>query len=216
MGSGQQATRTRFGSGRCARYAGEPARAAVTHAVKSERQDMLALLLDLGLDPDERERVAGLEDVVHSWGEPLRQCAILGQHGHGGTSAEGRSERQHQRLRRQLGDVRGLRPGRSAMVELLERHGGFVDAGPAGYLGLTERLKRLFDDEAAGRLQEGIVPPGRRRRRGAALSAPLPAATSSSSRWRSSTWSGREGTRAGSGGSCNRSGIIRRLKASVT
>ena len=25
---------------------------------------MLALLLDLGLDPDERERVGGLEDVV--------------------------------------------------------------------------------------------------------------------------------------------------------
>ena len=47
------------------------------------------------------------------------------------------------------------------MVELLERHGGFVDAGTAGYLGLTERLRQLFDDEAAGRLQEGIVPPGR-------------------------------------------------------
>ena len=40
---------------------------------------MLALLLDLGLDPDERDRVDGLEDVVYSWGEPLRQCAILGQ-----------------------------------------------------------------------------------------------------------------------------------------
>ena len=39
-------------------------RGLVTHAVKSERPDMLALLLDLGLDPDERDRVAGLEEVV--------------------------------------------------------------------------------------------------------------------------------------------------------
>jgi len=46
------------------------------------------------------------------------------------------------------------------MVELLESHGGFVDAGTAGYLGLADRLRRLFDDEAAGRLQEGLVSPG--------------------------------------------------------
>jgi hypothetical protein len=46
------------------------------------------------------------------------------------------------------------------MVDLLERHGGFVDAATAGYLGLAERLRRLFADEAAGRLQEGVVPPG--------------------------------------------------------
>lgn len=37
----------------------------VTHAVQSERPDMLALLLDLGLDPDERVRVDGLEEVVY-------------------------------------------------------------------------------------------------------------------------------------------------------
>jgi len=136
-------------------------RGLVTHAVKSERPDMLALLLDLGLDPDERERVGGLEEVVHSWGEPLRQCAILGQPAmaeillkkganantnvYAASSAMYEAHSRHDR----------------ATVELLERHGGFVDAGTAGYLGLTERLKQLFDDEAAGGLQEGVVPPGR-------------------------------------------------------
>ena len=54
-------------------------RGLVTHAVKSDRPEMLALLLDLGLDPDERERVDGLEEAVYSWGEPLRQCAISGR-----------------------------------------------------------------------------------------------------------------------------------------
>ncbi len=136
-------------------------RGLVTHAVKSGRPDMLALLLDLGLDPDERERVAGLEDVVHSWGEPLRQCAILGQPGmaelllkagaNANTNVYAASSAMYEAHARH----------EPAMAELLERHGGFVDAGTAGYLGLAERLKRLFDDEAAGRLQEGIVPPGR-------------------------------------------------------
>ena len=75
------------------------------------------------------------------------------------------------------------------MVELLERHGGFVDAGTAGYLGLADRLRQLFDDEAAGRLQEGIVSPGGTVAEELCSARPPPA-TSSSSRWRSSTWSG--------------------------
>ena len=135
-------------------------RGLVTHAVKSERPDMLALLLDLGLDPDERDRVGGLEDVVYSWGEPLRQCAILGQSAmaeillkrgaDANTKVYAASSALHEAYAR---DDR-------AMVELLEAHGGFVDAGTAGYLGLSERLRVLFADEAAGRLQDGIVSTG--------------------------------------------------------
>ena len=121
---------------------------------------MLALLLDLGLDPNERDRVDGLEEVVYSWGEPLRQCAILGQpamaeillkHGaSANTNVYAASSAMYEAYARQD----------RAMVELLERHGGFVDAGTAGYLGLAERLRRLFEEEAAGRLQEGLVSPG--------------------------------------------------------
>jgi ankyrin repeat protein len=46
-----------------------------------------------------------------------------------------------------------------AMVALLERHGGFVDAGTAAHLGLVDRARHLLDDEAAGRLPDGAVPP---------------------------------------------------------
>ena len=133
----------------------------VTHAVKSERPDMLALLLDFGLDPNERDRVDGLEEVVYSWGEPLRQCAILGQLGmaeillkrgaHANTNVYAASTAMYEAYARKDQD----------MVEVLKRHGGFVDAGTAGYLGLVEQCRRLFDEEAAGRLQEGLVPPGR-------------------------------------------------------
>ncbi len=132
----------------------------VTHAVKAARPDILVLLLDFGLDPNERDRVNGLEEVVYSWGEPLRQCAILGQPAmaeillkqgaNANTNVYAASTAMYEAYARQD----------RAMVELLERHGGFVDAGTAGYLGLAERVRRLFDDEAAGRLQEGLVSPG--------------------------------------------------------
>jgi ankyrin repeat protein len=131
----------------------------LSEAVKSARPDTLTLLLDGGLDPDERVRVDGLEEVVYSWGEPLRQCAILGQPGmaeillkHGASAntnvyaASSAIYEAHARQDR-------------AMVDLLEGHGGFVDASTAGHLGLTERLHRLFDDEAAGRLPAGLVSP---------------------------------------------------------
>ena len=132
----------------------------VTHAVQSERPEMLALLLELGLDPDERVRVDGLEELVFSWGEPIRQCAILGQAAmaelllkHGATAntnVYASSSAMYEAYARQD----------RATIDILERHGGFVDAGTAGYLGMTDRLRCLFEDEAAGRLPAGAVPPG--------------------------------------------------------
>lgn len=135
-------------------------RQLLTHAVKRDRPEMLALLLDLGLDPDERERVDGLEEVVYSWGEPLRQCAILGRT----AMAEmlltlGASANTNVYAASTAMYEAHARADRT-MVELLERHGGFVDAGTAGYLGLADRATALFDDETAGRLPDGVVPPG--------------------------------------------------------
>ena len=138
--------------GRCPDAAGRQRAALVTHAVKSERPDMLALLLDLGLDPDERERVDGLEEVVYSWGEPLRQCAILGSARHGGNPAEAGSEREHERLRRQLGDVRSVRqagsshggaPGTSRWIRG-RRDGRLPRAGGAIEAAVRRRSRRPF------------------------------------------------------------------------
>ena len=44
----------------------------VTRAVIADRPDMLNVLLDLGFDPDERGRSEALDEVLYSWGEPLR------------------------------------------------------------------------------------------------------------------------------------------------
>jgi ankyrin repeat protein len=59
------------------RLAGQPG--LVTHAVRLQRPDMLSLLLELGLDPDETGRVGGLEEEVQAWGDPLREAVIAGR-----------------------------------------------------------------------------------------------------------------------------------------
>ena len=135
-------------------------RRLVTHAVTSGRPEMLVLLLDLGLDPDERERVEELEEVVFSWGEPLRQCAISGQpvmaeillkHGaSANTNVYAASSAMYEAYARKDW----------ATVRLLEGHGGVVNATTAGYLGLADRATQLLEDEAAGRVDGEVVPPG--------------------------------------------------------
>jgi ankyrin repeat protein len=47
-----------------------------------------------------------------------------------------------------------------AMVALLEKYGGVVDAGIAGHFGLLEQARQMLADEAAGRLHDRIVWPG--------------------------------------------------------
>ena len=40
-------------------------------AVRHNRYDMVKLLLDLGMDPDQRYRISSLEEETYNWGEPL-------------------------------------------------------------------------------------------------------------------------------------------------
>jgi len=137
----------------------EPER-LLTIAVTSNRPDILRSLLASGLDPDERERVGGFDDLVYSWGNPLRECAIRGNvvmaemlltHGanpntniYAGTCAM----------------YEALARNDSRMVQLLERHGGIVDAITAALLGLTDRVRQLLEDERTGRLDQRAVWPG--------------------------------------------------------
>jgi hypothetical protein len=124
----------------------------VTNAVQSDRPDVLRLLLEFGLDPDERQRVGGLEEVVWSWGQPLRECAIAGntvmaaillEYGaNPNTNVYAASTAMHEALQRD--DAR--------MVQLLEEHAGIVNVTTAAYLGLTDRVRQLFDDEKTGSL----------------------------------------------------------------
>jgi ankyrin repeat protein len=130
-------------------------------AAKNDLPDMLELLLDLGLDPDERVRLDDLEEAVYSGGGALHHCA-----------ASGKLEMAEMLLKHGANPnlhvyaagpplYKAYEAGDTAMVMLLEKHGAVVDASTAGILRLADKARQLLDDEAAGRLKEGTHAPGR-------------------------------------------------------
>ena len=77
----------------------------VSHAVTSDRPDMLALLLDLGLDPDESGRVERSGRSPADVGRTAPCVRDLGQGDHGRDSPGSWRESEHQCLRGELRDV---------------------------------------------------------------------------------------------------------------
>lgn len=129
-------------------------------AVRHDMPDMLAFLLDLGLDPDERVRLENLDPAVYSSGGPLHLCAT-----------EGRLEMARMLLERGANPnaevyasgscfFRAYQGGNRPLVELLERYGGSLDPMSAAYFGEAAAVERLFRGEAAGSLPAGAVPEG--------------------------------------------------------
>ena len=135
-------------------------RSALSNAVLQNRPDEVSRLLDLGLDPNERERVGGMDEVIFSAGGPLYHCV----------------ERRNRRIAELL-LAKGADPNASVytagspiylaysrkawdFVELLESHGGQLDAISAGFACQTEVARQLIADEDAGRLRADAVTPG--------------------------------------------------------
>ena len=134
-------------------------RGLVSCAVEVDRIEMLRILLDLGLDADESGHVDGLDEVVPSWGNPLRTCAVTGklamaecllQHGanpntnvYASSSALSSAyERRH-----------------TAMIALLERHGARLDPAAVGLLGLTNQAAGLLADDVPTQVTDGMTAP---------------------------------------------------------
>ncbi len=127
----------------------------ITRAVIRQRPDILKVLLDLGLDPDDRRRLGNLDEVVWSWGEPLRECVrcdslecaelLLERGADPNPSIYAASSPMFEACK---GDKR-------EMIALLERHGGFADTLVIGYFGLVDKARQMLADEAAGRLKPG-------------------------------------------------------------
>jgi hypothetical protein len=129
-------------------------------AVMQNQPDELARLLDLGMDPDERVRVGGMDEIVFSAGGPLLLCI------------EQRNRRMAELLLAKGADPNAnVYTAGSALfraytskawdfVELLESRGGRLDAISAGFACQTDVARQLLADEAAGRLRADAVTPG--------------------------------------------------------
>jgi ankyrin repeat protein len=130
-------------------------------AVWHDRPEMLELLLDLGLDPNERMRVGGMDEIIYTGGGPLYCCVTQGK-----------------RKMAEMLLARGADPNACVyasgsplfraysrddrdFVKLLEQHGGFLDAVSVGYACQTEAARQLLADESAGRLRQGAASPGK-------------------------------------------------------
>ena len=132
----------------------------VARAVISGRADMLTLLLDLGFDPDERRRLNALDDIVYSWGEPLRTCAIAGKPELAEILLTRGADPNPSIYAASTPMFEAYQRGKRDVIAVLERYGGFADALVVGHFGLIDRARQLLADEATGRLRPRTVPDG--------------------------------------------------------
>jgi ankyrin repeat protein len=131
----------------------------LTIAVIHDRPDILELLLDLGFDPNERVRFDVPEEGVYTWGMPLSQCAKLGKLAMAETLLARGADPNPKVTDGKPPSSWAYEKRDWEMLGLLERHGGWVHPVAIGINGDTVRTSKLFADEAAGRLPEGMIPP---------------------------------------------------------
>ena len=136
----------------------------MARAVISGRADMLTLLLDLGFDPDERHRSDALDDIVYSWGEPLRTCAIAGKPELAEILLKRGADPNPSIYAASTPMFEAYQRGKRDVDAVLERYGGFADALVVGHFGLIDRARQMLADEAAGRLQPRTGPDSGTRR----------------------------------------------------
>lgn len=132
----------------------------VSRAVMRRQADVLALLLDLGFDPDERRRLKDVEEVVYSWGEPLRAAVQNDDLAMAETLLQRGADPNPSIYAASWPMLEAYQHNRPDMIALLERYGGLVNVGIIGGFGLIEEAKQMLADEAAGRLRPGSVADG--------------------------------------------------------
>jgi len=119
----------------------------LTIAVHHDRPDILELLLDFGLDPDERVRSSEVEGICTSQGDPLWQCAAQGKIALAEILLKrGASPNVH--VDSSGSAVYSAYSHRQwAMVDLLKRYGGEVTADIVGSYRETELARQLLANE---------------------------------------------------------------------
>jgi hypothetical protein len=125
----------------------------LTVAVNHRRIEMLRLLLDLGLDPDERRRVPNLEEPVFTSGEPLWRCAVAGQYEMAELLLERNADPNGQVYASGTPVFQAYGARDKRMKDLLRRYGGRPEATTAGLY----RDTRLGREMLAGGENPGLT-----------------------------------------------------------
>jgi ankyrin repeat protein len=131
-------------------------------AVRGDRPDVLRRLLETGLDPNERMQLGQLEDQTFSSGGPLMEAVnteridmarVLLEHG-ADPNAQVFASGSPTFAAYSGGSPRGHAPD-PAMIDLMLKHGGWIDAASVGYLRETEVARRMLAGEIDPHLELG-------------------------------------------------------------
>jgi ankyrin repeat protein len=129
-------------------------RGLITHAIKVDRPEMLRLLLELGLDPDEAGRVADLDEVVPTLGGPLRECALAGRLDMAAILLDHGANPNTNVYAASSALFVACERGDDAMIALLERHGARLDPVAVAARGLVDRAEGLLAEADAGTIDQ--------------------------------------------------------------
>ncbi|HEY7334451.1 MAG TPA: ankyrin repeat domain-containing protein [Bryobacteraceae bacterium] len=123
-------------------------------AVKGNQPDTLRRLLDLGLDPDERTQVGHVAEQSWSAGGPLFQAVVLNRTEMARMLLERGADPNAEVWCSGSATYRAYESRNPETIELVERYGGWIDAGSAGYARQTEIARRML----AGEIDPHITP----------------------------------------------------------
>jgi ankyrin repeat protein len=123
-------------------------------AVKGNQPEVLRRLLDLGLDPDERTQVGHIAEQAWSAGGPLFQAVVLNRIEMANVLLEHGADPNASVWAAGSAAYRAYHGRNPEMIALLERYGGWIDPGSAGYARQTEIARKML----AGEIDPHIEP----------------------------------------------------------
>ena len=123
-------------------------------AVKGGQPDVLRRLLDLGLDPDERVQVGHIAEQTWSAGGPLFWAVVLNRIDMARLLLDRGADPNADVFTSGSPAYRAYHGGNPEMIALIERHGGWIHPGPAGYARQTEIARKML----AGEIDPHLVP----------------------------------------------------------
>jgi ankyrin repeat protein len=122
-------------------------------AVKGDQLDVVRGLLDLGLDPDERVQVGAVAEQSWSAGGPLFQAVVLKRREIARLLLERGADPNASVWTSGSATYRAYEHNDPELIELMERYGGWIDAGSAGYARQIEIARKMLAGEIDGHIE---------------------------------------------------------------
>ena len=122
-------------------------------AVKGDQPDTLRRLLDLGLDPDEPIQVGQLEEKTWSSGGPVFQAVVLNRIELARLLLDRGADPNSNVFTAGSAAYRAYDIGNPELIALIEKYGGWIDAGSAGYARQTEMARKMLAGEMDAHLE---------------------------------------------------------------